>query len=224
MGTACVGENRLDGVTVADHRPHRVRPVRVVDARVMLANGLEHAGRHTAERLARELLAVGKTRRARLHLHGAPQRLLRQLLERAARPGPVAAFAEPVVGDDLRASPGSLGHDLRRLQTALQRAARHEHGFHACECHAEGGDLLPADIVEGHAGGPAGENSPGVGCGPPMADEEARRHETTLERRLPRTTGGTSAGPAGGVMAFTAAVWSDDPCDRGQGHLRRRGP
>ena len=118
-----VGQQRLDQVAVADRGPHGAGAVLLLDRRVPAAYGVHDARLHRTQRLA-----ARERGRRRLGLHDLPERLLGELLQRAALPLAVVALGQALVGDhpELAARlPLCAQHGLRGLPAALQRAGDH---------------------------------------------------------------------------------------------------
>ena len=112
---------------------------------------------------------AGERNRARVGLHHAPERLLRQLLQRLAGPVPVAALPHPVVGEDLLAIPGR--RDRRRgLLAAFQRAADDGVERERGQPGRQGGRLSLAPVIERDARRPSGQHVTGR-RGEPVPDQ-----------------------------------------------------
>ena len=176
MRADSVSQDRLDDVAVGDQCPQRTLSLFGSDPGIDVTDGLQTARLHLGNGLPREKLAVGEPRGTRLVLHDAPQRLFGKLLERAARPCPVAAFTDPLVGLHRDVDQG-IHHDLRGLDTALQGAGDHGADRHTAQAFSQIGSLTAADVVEADTRRPPGQRPVGVGAGASVADQQACRHE-----------------------------------------------
>src|SRR5439155_16864618 len=128
-------------------------------------------GRDRARRHRRHRLPARERHRRRVVLHGAPQRVLGELLERLALPGAVPALDQPRL--HVRHDVGQ--RDLKSLPAARQRARDHRRERYAGQPFTRRlglehpGVVQPDRLV-------AGERAVGVAGGPAVPEQENRRH------------------------------------------------
>ena len=139
--------------------------------RVEPTYGGDRAGLHGGHRLA-----VGERRRRRLGLHGPPERLLGQVLEGAALPGPVVTLGDAALGRRGRGTRLRLEDGSRGLPAPLERAGDHRDQGDRREPLRGPLGLVDAGVVEPDAGRPAGEHSGGVGRGATVSYQDHRCH------------------------------------------------
>ena len=140
--------------------------------RVEAAYGGDRAGLHRRHRLA-----LGERRRRRLGLHRLPQRVLGQVLERAALPRPVVALGDAALGRGRRGAGLLLEDGPGGLPAPLQGAGHDRDEGHDGE--PLGGPRRPGSTPVSSRRTPAraaGEHPGGVGRGPAVPHQDHRCH------------------------------------------------
>src|SRR5664280_1020957 len=196
-----VGDEGLDDVGMAHERVRRVGP----ESLVPVPDGLRRPGGHGGEPLA-----VGKRRGRRVRLDDPPERILRELRERAARPAAVVDLAEPLVHVERGRGLAARDDRLGGLPASLERGRDDRGEGDGADSLAERRDLGAATLVEVEPRRPAAQDWSGEGR-QPVAEEEDRGHADSGASAVDASISGAGAGASTASTAWPADSGASSP-------------